>query len=341
MLSHGFQQSFVSTALRVFGLAPSISCNDWLGNKLAENLFHQYRNKKWTSINNLLDRLSKADHDLYHLCILILKADSKEPVLVNEWINHSPKSPHPHTVKGVQLIDWAWKARGSGTANTVSEKNVERFFERLIAAEESFQNAINLDANNPEPYCHLLLSGNGLQVDRDELDARFETLIQINPFHLPGHCNMLYAITEKWGGSHEEMFAFARMHGNKSPEGNPLFSLIAMAHIEKWSYVYMFDDNEAGARSYMHSKIVQYELKDAYIRSVNCNTYKKTAMESYYCGLFALAFYLCGNYELAADAMSRLNGVTCEYPWYYMADGIHEYFDAAYVASRVKKQLAI
>ena len=54
---------------------------------------------------------------------------------------------------GINLIDWAWEARGSGYANTsVTEDGWQRFRERLLAAERSLHHGVHrLDPGRPQP----------------------------------------------------------------------------------------------------------------------------------------------------------------------------------------------
>ena len=339
MPAFGMNKNILSKTLSTVGLGPKFTCNKWLNNKIAAGLLGYFNNSNWQSLDKALDHYRKKEPLLYHLCLSALGDHSGEPVLAGCWLRANPESAHAHIVLAQQLIEWAWEARGGGTADTVKEKDFEHFFARLLMAEELLAKAVELDNTNPEPFALLLVSGNGLQVERDELDARFTELVRRSPSHHSGHSNMLYAITEKWGGSHEDMFKFARENANNSPQGSPLNSLIAQAHIEYWSYIKMFEDDYYGALNYICSKKVQTELKAAYKRSILHPNYRASILEPDYCGLFTMAFYLGRRHKLAKDAMQRLNGTSSPYPWYYMSDGIREYLDTAYVLTRVQKNL--
>ena len=70
-------------------------------------------------------------------------------------------------------------------------------------------------------------------MDRDEAQRRFDEVVARHPWHRIAHEHMLQYRCEKWFGSHEEMFEFARATAERAPDGSLPPRLIAVAHVER------------------------------------------------------------------------------------------------------------
>src|SRR6185437_9781417 len=60
-----------------------------------------------------------------------------------------PNDPGPLYVKGEVCVQWAWQARGSGVAATVTDKGWKLMAERLTEAEATLERAYELDPKDP------------------------------------------------------------------------------------------------------------------------------------------------------------------------------------------------
>ena len=176
-----------------------------------------------------------------------------------------------------------------------------------------------------------------MEAEQSELFRLFSILKTKAPNHLIGHSHMLYALTEKWGGSDEDMFSFARNTIHQMTPGSSLGALIAQAHIEKWSD--MDDEDDNLAYSYISNSAVQDELLQAFNQSINHKDYRYSTINPLPASLFAMAFYLGGNYKIARINCAKLTKGFPEYPWYYLNESEKDTLNAGYVLDRVVKRL--
>ncbi|WOI60486.1 hypothetical protein [Streptomyces fradiae] len=157
---------------------------------------------------------------------------------VERWITDvltaEPESALARTVAGIRYVSWGWEARTAARAKDVSRSQFEVFHSRLRQAEEWLYEVAELEPDWTSPWYVLQVTGRGLEVGQVTARRRFEATVRRHPYHLGAHTQQLQQICEKWGGSHEEMHAFARESVFKAPGGTPLGRLVPDAHIEEW-----------------------------------------------------------------------------------------------------------
>jgi len=339
MLSAGLSGGLFYSFIRKIGLGPKIESNDWLNNPKAIQLRKEFKKKNFDTIENSLNGAQARNVDLYTLLISALGQFPGNPKFIGEYVRKYPDSEHAYIIAGSNKIHWAWEARTGNPADEVSDKQWDLFFERLSQANSLLNQSLDISSSNAEAYSHLIQVAMGLGVDQKELFSIFSSLKIRKPNHVIGHSNMLYALTEKWGGSDESMFSFARNTFSQSKAGSPLGVLIAQAHIEKWSDIDIFDEDTEGAYTYISSQKVRDELLYAYNQSIVHKDYRYSVLTPHIAGIFAMAFYLCGDYKMARINCAKLSKGFGKYPWYYLNETEHEALNAGYVLGRVIKQL--
>jgi hypothetical protein len=114
------------------------------------------------------------------------------------------------TVDGINLIAWAWEARGTGLGDAVTEEGGQRFRDRLLAAEDRFTAAHRLAPDRPEAAAGMITVCMGLGRDRDEMEEWFVRAVTADPVAWPAFGAKLEYLKPKWHGTPEEMLAFAR-----------------------------------------------------------------------------------------------------------------------------------
>ncbi|WP_157597409.1 hypothetical protein [Streptacidiphilus rugosus] len=226
-----------------------------------------------------------------------------------------PDNPLVRTVSGARHVAWAWEARGRASGAHVSQDQFRIFHERLRTAEEHLYAAIELDPKSAAPWCSLTTSSRGLQHGHDVTRRRFEAGVRRAPHHVALHAQMLQQVCEKWGGSHEEMFAFARNALAEAPPGSAMGLLVAYAHLERW-----LDLPKGEDAAYIRGAEVRAELKAAAQASVLHPAFAPT--ESPYVALnaFAVAFWLAGERASATEMFRRIGDHPTRFPWAYVGD---------------------
>ncbi|UOE17846.1 hypothetical protein NI17_013220 [Thermobifida halotolerans] len=134
---------------------------------------------------------------------------------------------------GGTLISEAWKIRGAGAADTVGADRFKLFFATLTEAREPLLAAAEINPDDPVPWNGLQWFAIGMQLDRGEKDYIWQRVVERFPTLYPAHWGRLQMLSAKWGGSHEEMMEFARGSVESAPPGNPLTSMVALAHAER------------------------------------------------------------------------------------------------------------
>jgi hypothetical protein len=233
---------------------------------------------------------------------------------IPEAIAAEPESALAVLVSGARQIEWAWEARTGARAQHVSRERFEAFHERLRVAEALLYDVAEREPEWVAPWYFLQVAGRGLQVGPEIARLRFEASVRRCPGHPGAHRQQLQQVCHKWGGSHEQMHAFARESMLSAPEGSALGELVAIAHLEQW-----LDQDEDGAgHSYMYQDDVAEQLREAAERSIWHPDFGRPRgwIETY--NTFAMAFSLAGEKKAAAELFPAIGGIVTPFPWQYI-----------------------
>lgn len=120
---------------------------------------------------------------------------------LDAWEAAAPTSPASRLAHSSALIAYAWAARGSGTADTVTDGGWKLFGERLIESHNKLKEAEKMGgAAQPIYWRNLLILCRGLQAPKQKTtEFTDEALKQFsdNPGIYAGYC---IAILPRWGG---------------------------------------------------------------------------------------------------------------------------------------------
>jgi hypothetical protein len=215
---------------------------------------------------------------------------------------------------GARQVEWAWEARTRKMAKYVSREQFELFHQRLALAQGHLYEAAERAPQWAAPWYFLQIAGRGLQVGPVIAERRFEATVRRAPFHLPAHRQQLQQVCRKWGGSHEQMHAFAREAMLAAPEGGRLGELVAVAHLEHW-----LDESREARQRYFRDPQVVLDLYEAAERSVHHPDHPREQDWTRGFNTFAMAFSLAGERAAAADLFDVLDGAVTEFPWMYLS----------------------
>ena len=123
------------------------------------------------------------------------------------------KSPRLNAVR-LQIrcnffIHYAWEARGSGTADTVSKVAFQTFGERLVEARKL---GVQAWEANPSPRIATMMINinKGLLGDREDMEMWFTRAMKLDGAHKNACSAKLDWLDPKWHGTLEEMLGFGR-----------------------------------------------------------------------------------------------------------------------------------
>ncbi|MGO1054777.1 hypothetical protein [Crossiella sp. CA198] len=149
-------------------------------------------------------------------------------------IAEQAEDPDLWLLVGEARIQEAWAIRGSGSGASVGADRAKLFHSTLRRAVEPLHRSAKLLPKDAAPWVSLMPVARGLNVDREQHDDLWRKIIDRAPMLYPAHWQRLQYLAAKWGGSEEEMLAFAHGCVDKSPPGNPLVAMLPLAHFETY-----------------------------------------------------------------------------------------------------------
>jgi len=230
------------------------------------------------------------------------------------WSHDHPGDPLVATLYGTALIGAGWAVRGSGRANSVPGAAFETFWDYLAAAEQQLECASGGWAGAPIAWRGLVIASRSLQRGVDEIMGRYEGGVRSGGAGLLElHEQTLQGLCQKWSGSHEQMFAFARAHADPS---RPLVTnaLPAVAHLEAW----VEELNQGGpGTAHLRNPKVQAEIRacasSAWLPGFPTDSGGLGAHN-----VFAVALFQAGDKAGAARHVHYLGGRIQSWPWVYL-----------------------
>lgn len=244
---------------------------------------------------------------------------------------------HAAMLLGWGSIREGWRARGGRFAKHVAKDAWPVFFGHLENADELLTKAARLRPRHPEPLSNLLITARGLQMGEEDERNRFQALIDVAPLHVHGHVLMLENLKAKWGGSDEAMFAFARQHAERAPDGHALGCLPVHAH---WEMRNMLDwRGEESADAYFKRPEVAREIIQVWRRTGGSPNHAADGNARTLYNLMAASLALCGQRELARQALQKMKGQCIEWPWCVLSDSLLECTNVGWVVDRIARSV--
>ncbi|MEP7051128.1 MAG: hypothetical protein ABJB12_12290 [Pseudomonadota bacterium] len=189
-----------------------------------------------------------------------------EPRALADWARNEPQNALPRLLLGCHAIGAAWQARGHG--QSVTEQGKQQFRTHLQQAEVELRAAAALDPADPSACAFLITVARGLNQGATVAQQWFAEAKARDPEHEGAHRAMLTFLCEKWHGSHDQMFAFARQAAAGARRGSTLPALVILAHLERWLYFKLFERDAAGEARYLQDPQVIAEVNAAFEHSL-------------------------------------------------------------------------
>lgn len=145
------------------------------------------------------------------------------------WMQERPQSTTPRICASEMLVEYAWQARGTGTANTLSERERQLFYDRLTLAHEHALAAAELADDQPLVYLMLMRSSHGLT--RDIAASRQHALraLQLDPACIEAVQTMGVALLPRWYGRPGDLHEFGTdaVNATRASQGNAMYAVLA------------------------------------------------------------------------------------------------------------------
>ncbi len=128
---------------------------------------------------------------------------------LKRWLSQRPQSVTARVALASAYESYAWKARGGGYADQVTEEGWRLFSERLDMAAQTLVDAFTLPTKDPEWYLIMQLVARGQGRSKATQAAIFEKAVAFEPDYQYYYRVQAESLLPKWGGEEGEMAAFA------------------------------------------------------------------------------------------------------------------------------------
>ena len=160
--------------------------------------------------------------------------------MLKAWREKSPQSAAAAITEALYLEAYAWDARGTGPASSVTPEGWQLFRERLKKAEDVLQSSQAYASNNPLWYTAYMAVALGQNWPRDKMFALFENAKAKYPYYHAYYFWIITALLPKWGGSYEQVDNFIR---SQISDLNPTDSSIMYTRMYWYVHQSSYDGN--------------------------------------------------------------------------------------------------
>lgn len=148
---------------------------------------------------------------------------------LEDWARQEPASATPRIAMADAYLDFAWKARGNGFSNTVTQEGWKLFAERVQSARAALEASAKAGSNDPEWYRAMQTVALAQGWPRKQVDALVDAALNAEPgyfYFVRAETNYLLP---KWYGKPGESEEFAERAADKigGDEGDATYFLIA------------------------------------------------------------------------------------------------------------------
>jgi hypothetical protein len=274
--SAGNLHQYPCASIRHFyvALRTSEAINKATGGRATSPEVHQFRRVAMSKLHESLQDPDIPPIEAYEACRDMFAALGRnamvpefyrhlEPILLKNW----PNEPFIYQIKGHFHLDEAWKSRGSGYSDSVTEKGWEGFKDHLNTAAEALEKAWKLGPTNPQIALEMIRVELGQAQGRERMELWFNRAMALNTNYYEPCKSKLNYLEPKWHGSAADMLAFARECTASEKWGGNVPLLAIDAHYTLGTYA-----EKQGNTNYWKNPRVWSDLQSAFEKFFTLNT---------------------------------------------------------------------
>jgi len=166
-------------------------------------LVKSYNNKDFKAVESSLDLSLNDSYKDFGINALSEVSDNS---IIEEWLQQSPDNQLALTIKGAKLIVDAWEVRGNRTIDQVNPDNLVTF-KKMLEESKAILLKARQETGKYSVYVNsmLLKLYKALDVDRAEIHNTFKIASEKDLDNIVLNINYYACLSEKWGGTKEEM----------------------------------------------------------------------------------------------------------------------------------------
>jgi hypothetical protein len=123
---------------------------------------------------------------------------------LQDWVSVKPESITARVALANVQIDYAWNARGSDYASTVTDKGWQMFGERLNEAAKTLREAKKIDEKCPWYWYEMMSIAVGMQLPKDQFNEIFNQAISYEPNFIAYYGSRANFLLPRWYGNQGE-----------------------------------------------------------------------------------------------------------------------------------------
>ena len=154
---------------------------------------------------------------------------------LEHWMKARPESITPRIALATSLHRWAWVARGSGLADTVTPEGWRLFDERVKEAQVVLEGSANMPVMCPQWYSEMMTVGLAQSWDENRVKQNFERGIQFERDYYYLYDQYANYLLPKWDGHPGDAANFAKSSADHigGDSGDLLYFQIAAVLIKR------------------------------------------------------------------------------------------------------------
>ncbi|MCA8924279.1 MAG: sel1 repeat family protein [Planctomycetes bacterium] len=201
---------------------------------LRRMLFRQDYAEALEALNGLhaLGRKRGDYRDALERTVARIPATAPDMECLDALVARYPEEPLPRLVRGTQQISYAWVARGSGYAASVSEDGAKLFRERIELAGEDLARARELDPQLAMVCATQIIVARAQGRPEAEVRELFRRALELDPGCFKAYRSVLEYLKPKWHGTAKGMLEFVEQAVAANPDRPELRMLLTEAWTE-------------------------------------------------------------------------------------------------------------
>jgi len=164
---------------------------------------------------------------------------------LQNWINARPQSITAKVAMALFLKNYAWRARGSGYANTVTKEEWQLFGQRLQLALDTLNSAKDMREGCPVYWSTLMVIAQGSQASKEQFNDIFNKAIKIEPDYVGYYQKRAVYLLPRWNGDAGEWENDLTQSADHigSDDGDMLYAQVVW-YVHHYGSENVFDENK-------------------------------------------------------------------------------------------------
>jgi len=300
-------------ALCLFPTGSVLAEAGWDTKEVAHKAAELFQKSDFAGLETMVSELKKKGYDIrqaypelsaFYSVFAIKDTESERHWLdwqtqLDGWSRAVPDSLSAKIVMANWYVEYAWKARGNGFANTVTMEGWQLMGERLRQAASILRSVPEEKIDDPEYYRLFLSIARGQGWKRAEMERCFEKGTALAREFFPLYESASCYLQARWYGQPIDCSRFAAEVAAKMPgdKGEVLYSLLARSEAPVYG------------EDYFTKSPVDYDrIKNAFLAEEQRNGPTKRAAQDALCYLAAMK----GDKETATRLFLELGDAACE-----------------------------